>query len=457
VNDSKTIEGRWWIFGVNSDPHFGVLNYDPESGLTLVIKISRSFARGETLASATEKETALPSVIVGRDKHDKPISVLTAGRGGTSKSGGLFMITIHAWAALLGYEVTSWSEARFDLCGADITLLHNWMSRSRITIGQPNDGAQTISLAKPESLEIELARKVRLRVWQKLDSTHHRSGLELVEDDSVEFHFDKAVPVRELLKDYIYAVRRLLTFLTGYPVFPKRIYFGQKNTIHKNHVEFLQQNRGVTHATQNLLPQDMLVNYAEIKHRVSDVFLRWFAMEQQVRDCLNLYFATIFERHLYNHQRFLFLAQALEVYHRTNPDFVNQVQPKAEFKKRKNRVVKAVPDEKDWLNEKLAHANEKTLAQRLQELLNKHADAIPKFIENPQEFADAVKNARNHFTHYSTDKERIEKVADGVDLLRMTDRIRTLLEICILRDLGIDGAPITRLINSLNARSYFTL
>jgi ApeA N-terminal domain 1 len=198
VNEPKTIEGRWWIFEGNSEPHFGILSYDPETGLTLETKISKSFTKNETLSSSRQAESSgLRRVIIGRDKHDKPISLLAAGPGGTSKSGGLVTITIHPWAALVGYEATSWSEARFDLCGADITLLHNWVSRSRIKVGQPVDGAQTISLERPESLEIDLPQKVRLSIWQKLDACHHRAGLKLIEDDSVEFHFQNPLPVKE--------------------------------------------------------------------------------------------------------------------------------------------------------------------------------------------------------------------------------------------------------------------
>jgi len=186
------------------------------------------------------------------------------------------------------------------------------------------------------------------------------------------------------------------------------------------------------------------VPYAEICDRVSEIFVRWFAMERQVRDCLDLYFATIFGRHLYSHQTFLFLAQAVEVYHRLNMNFVNQVQSKAEFKRRKNRILESVPDERDWLNEKLAHANERTLAQRLDELLGSHSDEVSEFIPDPQEFAEVVKNTRSHFTHYSTGKERMEKIALGADLMRLTDRVRSLLEICLLKDFGIAGAPIKR-------------
>jgi hypothetical protein len=49
------------------------------------------------------------------------------------------------------------------------------------------------------------------------------------------------------------------------------------------------------------------------------------------------------------------------------------------------------------------------------------------------------------------------QVASGVALMRLADQMRTLLEICFLKDLGISATPIARLIEAVNNRSYFSL
>src|ERR1041385_6491032 len=137
MNGPLTIEGRWWIFGHTFQPHFGILNYHPETGLTLEAKISKSFNKdGISSSSATRKSVGIPDVVIGRDRHDKPISLLTASHVRTSTSGGLFSITLQPSAALIGYEVSSWPEARFNQCGGDFTLLHNWVYRSRLKSGK---------------------------------------------------------------------------------------------------------------------------------------------------------------------------------------------------------------------------------------------------------------------------------------------------------------------------------
>ncbi len=201
----------------------------------------------------------------------------------------------------------------------------------------------------------------------------------------------------------------------------------------------------------------MHASFKDIRNRASEVISQWYRLESSLSDVLNLYFATVFNQSLYLHQNFLFLAQALEVYHRTSPNFENQVQPKAEFKARKKKITDAIPAEKDWINEKLAHANEKTLAQRLGELIALHPNDAEQFIENRDHFCDSIRHTRNHFTHYGTSEEGKEKIVEGVELMKLTFQMQTLLEICIFSDLGITGEPIRRIIEKFKGYKFFEL
>jgi len=63
------------------------------------------------------------------------------------------------------------------------------------------------------------------------------------------------------------------------------------------------------------------------------------------------------------------------------------------------------------LKEKLHYANEKTLAQRLADVLGEHTPEIYQFIGNPVEFAEKVKNNRNYYTHFDDELRRKGKTA----------------------------------------------
>jgi hypothetical protein len=65
VKESKTFEGRWWIFGTEKPEHFGVLHYSPEKGLRLEVKIAQSFGFADILLATDRAD--FPEVIQGRD------------------------------------------------------------------------------------------------------------------------------------------------------------------------------------------------------------------------------------------------------------------------------------------------------------------------------------------------------------------------------------------------------
>jgi hypothetical protein len=192
----------------------------------------------------------------------------------------------------------------------------------------------------------------------------------------------------------------------------------------------------------------MTAPYREIENIFPVVLSKWFAYHKQLDAVLNLYFAVLFNPSLYINHQFLFLAQALEVYHNSNTSFVGYVQPTAEFRARRKQIVSSVsPEDKEWLEEKLNHANQKTLAQRLSEILLKNKAEAEQFISDLQHFADLVKNTRNYYTHFDEELKGKGKVTDDIEeMVRLASQMRTLLGICILKDLEITGAPITRLI-----------
>ncbi len=294
-------------------------------------------------------------------------------------------------------------------------------------------------------------------IWPTLQFNQNNSKVDLVEGHGVEFRFTEPCSVKETRLKYVESFRRFLTLLISRPVYVDKVYFHPNDGEVPHEANLLQSNPVVESADRKTLYPGMVVSYRDISEKFGDVIRRWFELEESLVDVLNLYFATIFVPDLYINQTFLFLAQALEVYHRTSPNFENQVQPKTDFRARKKNIIEKVLEEKDWLTEKLAHANEKTLAQRLNELIGLHQNEVDQFIEDTTEFSDSIRHTRNHFTHYGTGEKGMEKVAEGIQLIDLTAKMQTLLELCIFSDLGISGAPISRMIQNLKQRRYFEL
>lgn len=455
MNEPSTIEGKWWIDGSSNVAHFGILHYAPSVGLELAVRIPQEKKIEELFKTFSEPPPEVPSTIFGRDKDNNPISLYGCCLTDYNSSGGLKSYTILSQIALIGWEISVWDEVSFHRINAEYSLLHNWMNVRNITFGK--NKTLKIKDKNSKAIEVEINSTATIVIWPTLQLNQNISGIDLIEGHGIEFRFTEALSVKESCFKYIDSFRRFLTLLIGRPVFVDKIYFNPNNAKDPANARLLRSNPGVETADRKVLFPQMLVSYPDIRDVFDSVVRKWFEMGDTFSDVLNLYFATVFAPNLYMHQTFLFLAQALEVYHRTSPKFKNQVQSKTAFRSRKQSIIRKVPEEEEWLTEKLAHANEKTLAQRLNELMELHRLYADQFIEDKHVFTNSIRHTRNHYTHYGTEEKKMNKVAKGVELLALTHKMKSLLEICIFSDLGISGAPIDRIIQNYKNHQYFSL
>ena len=134
------------------------------------------------------------------------------------------------------------------------------------------------------------------------------------------------------------------------------------------------------------------------------------------------------------------------------------MQPTAEFRERVSRLISTVgPEEQSWLKEKLQHANEKTLAQRIEEILSTAPSEVDQFIPDRADLAAKIRHTRNYYTHFLADLRQKGKAADDEELPRLTEQMRGLLILCILRDLGIGGLPMRKVVHSVTSLRYVSL
>jgi hypothetical protein len=191
----------------------------------------------------------------------------------------------------------------------------------------------------------------------------------------------------------------------------------------------------------------MVASYEAIASNFQDILKKWFECHERLEPVLDLYSAVITNLVLTDKSRFLYLAQAMEVYHARSV-FTGTVQTKECFRKRRDAILENVSDvEKEWLKEKLHYANQKTLAERLDDILDRHKVEVQRLTFNINDFALKVRHSRNYYTHYDQDLWDSGKVADGLELRRIVYALIYLLEVCLLKELGIKGAPIAEVLD----------
>jgi ApeA-like protein/HEPN superfamily Apea-like protein len=447
LKDKRKIEGRWWVFGAENPPHYGVLEFDPDKGLTLSVKIPDVKSFREVLTPPSTDN--MSDVILGRDAHNKEITLFGCSSPSSTLQGGMTSHSFRPLTAIIGQTFARWSEITFSSVRVEYSLLHEWIGRSSLSVDL---GANRATFDRAEDLRFELTPEVTLTLGAAVESTHDHSGLRVTEGHWAEYTFKTPISVDAIYDRFVVVLRRLLTLLTGKRVFAEAI------TFNNDKFELLQPNEGVQDADRGILANHMVASFSELGDGAGDALRRWFQYHTRLEPALNLYFATVFNRSLYSNHSFLFLAQALEVYHRMNSNFVGGVQPTSAFRDKVAGMLSNVPPaDHAWIKEKLNFANEKTLAQRLEDILSTAPDEVAEIIPDRVLFAAKVRHTRNYYTHFSPELQGSGKAASDDELSELTEQMRGLFLLCILRDLGISGSPLRKVVHSVSSLQYVSL
>jgi hypothetical protein len=170
----------------------------------------------------------------------------------------------------------------------------------------------------------------------------------------------------------------------------------------------------------------------------------WFERADAVEAVHSLYFGTLYRSELYPHHRFLSLIQAAESFHRIKE--VKDPEAKALNRRRKKAVVMAAPIEhRKWLHDELKFSRYPTFETRLRQLLANFQGISDGSFGDPCQFLQDLKDTRNYYTHYG--EELKKKAADGARLLILTERLRILVELCLLADIGFELDEISEMLD----------
>ena len=98
--------------------------------------------------------------------------------------------------------------------------------------------------------------------------------------------------------------------------------------------------------------------------------------------------------------------------------------------------------------EKLSHLNSYSLKERLKEIISEYGACLPdNFFASSEEqnnFLIRIRRTRNYLTHLSSEEDKY--VASGQDLLVLSRKLRVLLEVCLLKQLGLKDLDVKTII-----------
>jgi hypothetical protein len=183
------------------------------------------------------------------------------------------------------------------------------------------------------------------------------------------------------------------------------------------------------------LAGSMLFTLEDVLQCGRPILEAWIHSGAQVEALHGLYFSTLRGAHLYLSLQFMGFLQAIEAYVRfARPD---PSERQAEHEEKSVQVLSTTAaDLRSWLEEKLSFRSEMSLREKLQWALNEHAALMSRVIPDEPAFLRAVIDTRNFFTHFD---ERLKaRAASGQALYALTEKLRLLTEICLLREIGFE-------------------
>lgn len=451
---AQIIKGAWWDSAFPEKRCPGELRIDEQGDVELVLESTALKATAE-LDGLDEKIES--RTYHGHDRYGHAWTLLGCVGGGTSKSAAFVERRRPVAHAVRGMHRLTLDEVTFDEVQLDFTDLQEWLCTSFLEEKRPRDGSQIVIKHPPETervFHLQRGFSLVLRTW--IGGGSNATGLRFNCQQALELRFDEPASLRDL-QGMVLDLQWFLTLGRGEPVRVLSVIGRQKDvklpgTDMHDIIEVHQRWAGGDLVTHSKIRWNMLFNANDIGEQLGLMLDRWHGYRDKHAAVLSCYFSTRFNEHLYGNHKFLFLAHALELYHQLN--FAGNRQPPEEFRMRIEAIVKLAPSEADWLKARLEGANKLTLADRLRVLLEAKKGLIAGLIPDPDKFVAAVKDTRNYYTHYDEELRKKGRVADGIDLLKLSVRMRGLLEACFLSDLGAPEKAIMRAIQ--DNRTYIS-
>jgi hypothetical protein len=353
---------------------------------------------------------------------------------------------------LLGVAYEPGEEVQFDEVAIRVTDGDELVGVSGFDVSQDESGFK-VGYTLPESGRYRIRDDLELEVsfsWTFSGLASVTKRVELAQQAALTLHYDKPSGWAKIDRD-IYRLQTFLSLAAGRPVHSRAVEAfltsNEEETLdvraesHKHKIDIVYQLSAPPDEEQKTLhAYDMPFTLAAVEPQLAKLLAAWFEKQEQLQPVFDLYFATIYTRRAYIDQEFITLMQAIETYHRRTSDETDL--PLDDHEKRMAAILGVAPTEyREWLQTKLHYANEIVLRKRLKRVIGLSPLVTKKLLGGKQNrFISLAVDTRNYRTHY--DPSLADKAARGLELYKLVVRLRLLIEMCLLLELGFEGEAI---------------
>jgi hypothetical protein len=429
----------WWVPGKETEARSGELRYDPRSGILLTLL-------GEfTLPRELRADNALSSypMLIGRVvdcPHGEVVTLTgcTAIRAVHGIFGGLGTEALAVNRAFFGVDLETEQDFCFDHANVYIDQLTNWIAESTLKIAVefegeiPTNHSVHFESTPPVEAVIDDCR-ISIEFLRELPLGFART-LKIAEMPFFSIAYGEPKPIDVILRNVIFPLQNLSTLASDHISEITAVDLQHRNAAgEKKQVRLLfQQVPDRLEPVRYLYAEQMLFTTRDTPF--VQMVEHWIGFAVAFSDICDLYFSVVYGRGLLRDAAFFMLMQVAEAYHRERYPGAEIPQEEYDGLKKKLIVENAPAEYRVWLKEKLRYANELTLRKRLRGLIAADKEALESVVSDEASFIGKLVDTRNYMAHRTDELRSV--AASGVELHYLSIKLRVLLKLCFLRELG---------------------
>jgi len=455
--------GIWWLPDKVQEKISGTLSFNPREGSEL--ELIGSFKDFRDFSDLANHE-----IILGITSKGQKVTLYKCLESNFNVSiPGFASSTYHISVVFIGHHFSKKEDIQFDCISVNYSNLEEWVRISGFEISMEfRDNKyltkETVIYTFPEVIEADLGDfKISFNYSFNQSGDRIRT-INLEQTTFIEVKHHKARHFEDLLDTALYNIQNFLCLAMGKPTFPLILRgtnsllkedIGEGKDKHKK-IEIYYGIRNFPENIKALRTFDMCFTFADIKDKFNFYLKNWFKKSTHLQPIYDLYFGTLNNSSMYLQHRFLSLAQALESYHRSVFDgkYVTEDDYKVLYELFTESIPKDLEiDFKKSLKDKMKYLNEFSLRKRIKHVMSEYKNLVTMIIDDAeQQFIEDIVNTRNYLTHYDKDLEL--KAKEGKELYNLTEKIKYILEICFLREIGMSDESIKKIVSESQKYSY---
>ena len=452
-------KGKWWLPGEEDSQIDGTLTYSPADGA--ILELSGAF--GDLSRAIGRQGLSTARIILGTTASGNRISLLNCAEShrslGAVYGPGYATTSYRVQVALVGTHFPSYEEVTFASLHVHYSHLDAWSDFQYFDYAQ-EEGVKKISYTSPAPTVAHLGDGVTISVTSAGSERWEGSPVTCVTIER-EARIGIQIGERAHFDEFLNPIRLTQIFLSlgvGAAVHPMKVTGSRQEMVEDvmipRPVEIFYRPPRAAPPQRTLLPSDMTFTLAGITDRFEPFLRNWFDNADLLRPVVNLYFATLPESVMFAEQRFLTLTRALESFHRQRHG--GQYLSPEKYTPAREELVAAIPDwisgdHRDALRTRLKYGYEYSLRKRLGDLFDAHEPVLRDVFPDTTTFIDKIVKTRNYLTHYDEDDSQ-DAAIDGLELHRLATELRTLLEVCLLSEIGFTPEEICKQVQEICSR-----